>query len=107
MPILRAGLRLDVGRAGQMVGMSVRLQHPLDRISGLVGRLQHRLDGARVDRSVILIVVEHRIDDGRLLRRRVRHQIAHRVGGLVKERPDNGLFRHGLNLLTGLTRFVS
>ena len=99
-----AGLGLDIGRAGQMVGMGVGLQHPLDRIAGLAGRLQHGLDGARVDRSVVVVVVEHRVDDGGLLRRRVRHQIADRVGGLVKERPDNGLFRHGSNLLAGLMR---
>ena len=47
---LRAGLRLDVGRAGQVVGMGVGLQRPLDRHSQLLGRLQDRLDRAGVDR---------------------------------------------------------
>ena len=28
---LRAGLQLDVGRAGQVVGVGMGLQHPLDR----------------------------------------------------------------------------
>ena len=97
---LGAGLRLDVGRAGQVVGMGVGLQRPLDRAAGLLGGLQHGLDRAGVDLAGLVIVVEHRIDHGGLLGRRIGHQIADRVGGLVEERPDDGLVSTWLNLLT-------
>ena len=69
---LRAGLRLDVGRAGEVVGMGVGFEHPFDRVAGLLGGLQDRLDRARVDLARIVIVVEHRIDHRSLLGRRDR-----------------------------------
>ena len=88
---LRPGLGLDVGRTRQMVGMGMGLQRPLDRVARLLGRLEHRLDRARVDRAGVVVVVEDRIDDRRFLGRRIGHQVADGVGGLVEERPDDGL----------------
>ena len=87
---LRAGLRLHVGRAGEMVGVGVGLQRPDHRVARLVGGLQHRLDGAGVDAAAVVIVVEHRIDEGSLLRLGIGHDVAHRVGGLVEEGLDDG-----------------
>ena len=66
---LGAGLGLDIGRARQVVGMSVGLERPFNRVACLLGQAQHRLDRARVDLARVVVVVEHRIDDRRLLRR--------------------------------------
>jgi hypothetical protein len=46
---LCSGLRLDVRRAGQMIGMRVRFQGPDDLQVKLFGLLQNRLDRSGVD----------------------------------------------------------
>jgi hypothetical protein len=60
-------------------------------IARLLGGLQHLLDRSRVHLAGIVVVVEHRVDDGGLLGRRIGDQITHRVGRLVEERLDDGL----------------
>ena len=87
-------------------------QDPDDRQAEVLRRLQDRLNRAGVDFARLVIVVEHRIDHGGLPGDRIGHEVADGVGGLVKERPDDGLFRHGLNLLTrpaacGLDLYIS
>ena len=44
-----------------------------------------------IDLAGLGIVVEHRIDHGGALGRRIGHQIAERVGRLVEERANGGL----------------
>ena len=39
-----AGLGLDIGRAGQVIGMGVGLERPGDAIALLLGEVQHRFD---------------------------------------------------------------
>ena len=81
----RAGLRLDVGRAGQVVGMGVGLQHPDDIVAlGLRGR-EDGVDRANVDRAGLGVVVEHGVDDGGLPRGGIPHQIGDGVGRSSKK----------------------
>ena len=93
---LRARLRLDIGGAGEVVRMGVGLQNPFDLIARLSRRLQHGAHRARVHRGDRVIIVEDRIDDRRLARRRIGHEVADRVGGLIEEAPDDGLAGLGL-----------
>ena len=93
---LGAGLRLHIGRAGQVVGMGVGLERPGDAIAVLLGEAQHRLDRAGIDLAGARIVVEYRIDERSLLGGGVGNNVADRIGRLVKERVNGGLSRHGV-----------
>jgi hypothetical protein len=93
---LGPGFRLHIGRAGQVVGMSVGLERPGDAIAFVLGEAQHRLDRAGIDFAGARIVVEHRIDERRLFGGGIGNNVADRIGRLVKERVDNG-FSGGLS----------
>ena len=87
---LGPGLRLHIGRAGQVVGMGMSLECPGDAIAFIPGEAQHRFHRAGINLAGAGIVVEHRIDKCRLFGGRVGNNIADRVSGLVKERVNNG-----------------
>ena len=61
---LGAGLGLDVGRAGQVVGVGVGLERPVDRQSGLPRGREHGLDRAEIDLAGFGVIVQHRVDHG-------------------------------------------
>ena len=82
-----------------MVGVRVGLQRPHDRVVRLVCRLQDRLDRARVDLTGVVIVVQHGIDDGRLLGCGIGHQIADGVGGSSKNARMIGVPAMAVSLL--------
>ena len=88
MPIRAPVCGLDVGRAGEVVGVGVGLERPVDADARFARCLQDRFDGARVDLAGVLIVVEHGVDDGAALRFAVPDQVADRVGRLVEESAD-------------------
>ena len=90
----RAGLGLDVRRAGEMVGMGVGLERPHDGVALLFRHTQDGVDRADVDRAETGVVVEHGVDHRRLLGSGVGYDIAHGIGGLVKKRANDGL-THG------------
>jgi hypothetical protein len=84
----RAGLRFDVGRRRQVVGMDMRLQHPADGDTLLLGRLKHAVGESGVGGAGRVVPVGHRVDDGGLLRGRIPDQAADGVGRLVEEGAD-------------------
>ena len=86
----RAGPGFDVGRTGEMVGMRMGLEYPLDRKLVLVRRRQNGFYRTDVDGAVALIEIEDGIDHRRAAGHGIGHQIADGVGGLVEERPDDG-----------------
>ena len=98
---LRAGLGLQVGCGREMVGMGVGLEDPFDRQPVCVGGLQHGLGGFVRGLPRLVVEIHHRIDDGRLFRRRIAHQVADGVGRLVEKGPDRRL--HGFRSLVLLT----
>ena len=85
-----AGLRLHVGRAGQVVGVGVGLERPFDRQPTFRRGGEDGLDRADIDLAGLGIVVEHRIDHGGAPGRRIGHQIAERIGRLVEESANGG-----------------
>jgi len=85
-----AGLELDKGRAGEMIGMRVRLQHLADLDAELLRRVENGIGGGRGRLTAAEIVVEHRIDDRADLGRGIPHQIPDRIGRPVEEGPDLG-----------------
>ena len=87
----RAGLELDIGRARQMVGVRVGLQHNADLDAEFAGLRQQRVGGGEGRLAAAEIVIEHRIDHRAFFGLRVPDQIAHGIGGLVEKRPDFGL----------------
>ncbi len=100
---LGAGLELYVGRARQMIGMGVRLQHPIDGQS-LCGRGgEDHVGGFGRSLAARVVIIEHGIDDGAPLRIRVGDEIAHRVGGLVEKGADQRFLCHGLFFHNGHT----
>ena len=96
---LGPGLRLHIGRAGQVVGMGMSLECPGDAIAFIPGEAQHRFHRAGIDLAGARIVIEHRIDKCRLFGGGISNDVADRIGRLVKERLDFGLSSHGIPCL--------
>jgi hypothetical protein len=85
---LRARFQLHIGCRGEMVGMRMRLEHPVDG-DPLVGRsLQDGIHRPGRSLAGSVVEIEDRIDHRALGAGTVPDEIAHRVGGLVEERPD-------------------
>ena len=74
-----------------MVGMGVGLERPLDRVAGLPRGGEDGLDRADIHLAGFGVVVEHRVDDGCTLGRRIGDQIAERVRCFVEESADSRL----------------
>ena len=74
-----------------MVGMGVGLQRPFDRVARLPRGGEDGLDRADIHLAGFGVVVEHRIDDGGALGRRIGDQIAERVRRFIEESADSGL----------------
>ena len=91
---LGPGLELDIGRAGEVVGMGMRLENPVEGEAVLLGRLEDHVGRLGRGLAARVIVVEHRVDHRGALRLGIRHEIAHRVGGLVEEGLDRGRSGH-------------
>ena len=85
---LGAGLELDIGRARQMIGMGVRLEHPLngETVGGSGG--ENDVCGLGRGLAARMVVIEHRIDHRRSLRLGIGDEIAHGVGRLVEKGAD-------------------
>jgi hypothetical protein len=60
------------------------LERQDDAIAVLLGEAQHRLDRTGIDLAGARIVVEHRINERRLLGGGIGDNVADRVGRLVK-----------------------
>jgi len=82
---LAAEFLLQIGRCGEVVGMGMRVEHPIDRetlrfheIDHFAGRFVAQSAGDR-------IVVGHAVDDGRMARFRIRHDVGDGRGRLVEE----------------------
>jgi hypothetical protein len=88
-PDHRTGLRLDVRRARQVVGVGVGFQRPFDGQAIIPGGLQDGLDRPHIDAAIPMIVIEHGIDHRGAAGRSIGHQIADGVGGLVEESLDD------------------
>jgi hypothetical protein len=86
---LRASLRLDVGRARQVVGVRVGLQRPFDGVAQFGGGAQQRVHRAGIDLAAAGIVVEHRIDHRRLPGGGIGDDVADGIGRFVEKSTDN------------------
>ena len=81
-----AELLLEVGRRREMVGVDMGLEDPLDLELLLPHMGDDGVGRVMIGAARCRIVVEHRIDDGAVLRCRIDYDIAERVGRLVEER---------------------
>ncbi|MNE20894.1 hypothetical protein D3C80_1140370 [compost metagenome] len=99
----RAGSAADHVGAGQVVGVGVGFQHPLQLQATLAHGLQHPVYRAGRGARRRRIIVQHRVDDGRGARGGIRHQIGHGVGRGIEEadnvRPVGGGWGHDVSLL--------
>ena len=82
---LGRGLRLEIGRSRQMIGMSMGLEHPDD--ARTLGVSLSQDSPGRFNRSIAraMIIVENRVNHRGHLCVAVPDEIAHRVGGLIEE----------------------
>lgn len=106
----RAGFRLDVRCARQMIRMGVGFQRPHNGQLAVRSGFQDRFNRTRIHLARLGIVVQHRIDHRALSRRRVGDEIADRVGGFVEEGLDVRGGSHGSCLSIfelGLTYYIS
>ena len=78
-----------------MIGVGMRLQHPLDPQRIGFGGLEDRIGRCRGGLAGTVIEVEHRINHSGALGCRVGHQIADSVGGLIEEGLDGRGDCHG------------
>ena len=85
-----AGLQLDIGRAGQVVGVRMRLQDLLDGDAEPFCFGKYFVRGFHGCVTAAMIEIEHRIDHRAFFRRRIPDQIAHHIGGLVEKCLDLG-----------------
>lgn len=93
-----AGLDLEIGRAGEVVGMNMGLEDEGNGEPLLLGLGEDGIGRGDVGLAGLVIIVEDRIDDRCLTRFGIADKIAHRVGGRVEEGVDDG-FRHDRHLL--------
>ena len=71
----RAGRGLQVARGGEMVGVRMRVEDPLDLQSQLGDVSEDRIGAVRCNRARFLVEVEHGVDDRAGIRCRVRDDI--------------------------------
>ena len=81
----RAELLLQVDGGGEMVGVRMRVEDPVDGQAALRDHREHLVGGLVRYAAGLGIVVEHRIDDGRTAGRRVLDQIRDAACRLVIE----------------------
>ena len=84
-----ARLLLQMGRRGQMVGMSMGLEDPDDPRALARRRREDRVGKGRAGAAGFGIEIEHRVDHGSLPGRGIDDQMGSREGRLVKEGADD------------------
>ena len=92
----RARFRPEERGCGQVVGMGVGFQHPVDRQPRFFGRGEDCLCRADVGGSRSEVEIEHRIDDRGAARRFVPDEVADRIGRFVEEGLNDGFGGHGM-----------
>src|SRR4051794_9406240 len=81
---LRPRLLPDMIARRQMVGMDMGFERPKDMKAGSIGVGKDPAGRLVVDLAARYVETEDRVDDRSLAGRRIRNQVAHAVGGLVK-----------------------
>jgi len=85
---LRAGLRLEVMRRREVVGMGMGLEKPDDPRARLRRGGEQGVGALRRDPARLRVVVENGIDDRGLAARRVDHEIGDGIGRFVEKGAD-------------------
>ncbi|MNP03773.1 hypothetical protein D3C76_956690 [compost metagenome] len=83
-----AQLPLEVGGSRQMIGVGMGFQQPFDAQALLADMGDHRVGAGMADAPGGGIVVQHRIDDGAGVARRIAHHVAVGVCPRVEESLD-------------------
>ena len=79
---------LQVGRGGQMVGMHVGLEKPLDLRAKLMDASDEPVGCRRAGTAGLRVIVEHTVDQCTVARADIQQKVADRPGGGVEEAFD-------------------
>lgn len=88
---------LEIGRRGEMVGVHMCFQPPLDRQSFVGHIVGDPVSGRMASAPRMWVIVEHRVDDRAGPRFYVDNDITHRISRFIKKGSD-GRFQCRLNL---------
>ena len=100
-----AQLPAHMGAAGQVVGVGMGFQHPLDRQPLIAHEMDQFIGGIGAEPSGLRFVVEHRINHRGAAGVRVPDHVGKGGGGLVKKGANLGALRGGHENLLGDIHF--